>query len=331
MIFNWQSSAWAALSTRRAQLPQALLLVGRQGLGKSHLARVFAQSLLCERPGKDSLPCGNCQACGWFNMGNHPDYRLVQPESLMPDAEDVPAGKKEKKKSDQIRIEQIRDLEGFLAVGTHRGGMRVILIDPAEAMNFPAQNSLLKNLEEPPPSTLFLLVASQPQRLLPTVRSRCQILPVPLPAADLALEWLKEQGVDQPEAALSAAAGAPLAAVASAGFQAAQREFFSTLKDRGFDPVQLAQTCDAMEPPLVVGWLQRWVQDILQVRAIGTARYYPAFSGSLEALSKGANAAGLTRLLRRLSQARALAQHPLNSKLFYEDIFLEYRKALKLS
>lgn len=331
MIFNWQSSAWLLLSTRRAQLPQALLLSGRQGLGKSQLARAFAQSLLCQQPDSDNLACGVCQACGWFSQGNHPDFRLVQPESLMPEAEDAPASKKEKKKSDQIRIEQIRELEGFLAIGTHRGGMRVIVIDPAEAMNFASQNSLLKSLEEPPPSTLFLLVTSQPQRLLATVRSRCQILPVPLPPTELALAWLMEQGLDQAESALSAAAGAPLAALASADFQGPQREFFTRLKDRAFDPIQLAQACDAIAPPLVIGWLQRWVQDILQVRAVGKARYYPAFSSSLEVLSKSANAASLTRLLRRLSQAKSLAQHPLNAKLFYEDIFLEYRKALKLT
>jgi len=330
MIFSWQSSAWELLSTRRAQLPQALLLSGRQGLGKSELARAFAQSLLCQQPGEDRVACGVCQACGWFSQGNHPDYRLVQPESLMPEVEDAPASKKEKKKSDQIRIEQIRELEGFLSVGTHRGGMRVIVIDPAEAMNYIAQNSLLKSLEEPPPSTLFLLVTSQPQRLLATVRSRCQILPVPLPPTDLALAWLAEQGLDQAESALSGAAGAPLAAMASADFQVPQREFFTRLKDRAFDPIQLAQSCDAIAPPLVIGWLQRWVQDILQVRAVGTARYYPAFSSSLEVLSTSANAASLTRLLRRLSKAKSLAQHPLNTKLFYEDVFLEYRKALKL-
>src|SRR5260370_3002156 len=74
-----------------------------------------------------------------------------------------------KKKSEQIRIEQVRELADFLAVGTHRGGLRVLLVYPAEAMNANTQNALLKSLEEPPPAPVVLLVSSQAERFLPTV------------------------------------------------------------------------------------------------------------------------------------------------------------------
>src|SRR5260221_2221215 len=108
-----------------------------------------------------------------------------------------------KKKSEQIRIEQVRELGDFLAVGTHRAGLRVILVYPAEAMNANTQNALLKNLEEPPPATVFLLVTTQPGRLLATVRSRCLRFALPFPPSEPVVRWLKQQGLKQPDATMA--------------------------------------------------------------------------------------------------------------------------------
>src|SRR5256885_5283861 len=167
----------------RERLPHAILLQSGEGLGEFEFAQACAQSLLCEDPRPGERPCGACHACDWFSLGNHPDFRLIVPESMAPESSEEGA-EPAKKKSEQIRIEQVRELAGFLAVGTHRAGLRVILIYPADAMNANTQNALLKSLEEPPPGTVFLLVSTQIDRLLPTVRSRCArfALPPPDPA-----------------------------------------------------------------------------------------------------------------------------------------------------
>lgn len=328
MLFDWQMTAWQPLLSRREQLPHALLLSGRPGLGISLLAETFAQSLLCQAPGGNGLPCMECQSCNWFAQGNHPDYRLIQPDSMAPELESESPAKKEKKRSDQIRIEQIRALEGFLAIGTHRGGLRIIVLDPADAMNLASQSALLKSLEEPPPATLFLLVSSRTRRLLPTVRSRCQILATPLPPLDLSLKWLEEQGITNSEAALAMAAGAPIAALEAAQVQAPQSGFIDRLKNPGFDPIALAQLCDGMEISLVLGWLQRWAYDLLSVNRIGKVRYHPHEVDAITELANRMDSIALTHLLHRLSKAMSLSQHPLNAKLFFEDIFLEYRRTI---
>lgn len=318
--------AWKGLDEWRARLPHALLLTGRAGMGKSLLAQSFAQSLLCNSPLQNGLACSECPSCVWFVQGNHPDFRLVQPDSLAPESEDET--RKDKKRSSQIRIEQIRDLEGFLSVGTHRGGLRVILLAPADAMNGVTQNALLKSLEEPPPSTLFLLVSSHPQRLLATVRSRCQTARIAPPERNAAIEWLKEQGVANPAAALAAAADAPLAALDSAQLEAPLKAFLQRLQDPGFDPLELAQACGTLEPGIVVGWLQRWTYDLIEYKTAGSIRYFPDFSTSLQAVSRATNLFMLLELQRKLAQARALAQHPLNPRLYFESLFLDYRSAL---
>ena len=326
MILSWQNQAWKNLTTRRAQLPHALLLIGKPGLGKSGLAQTFAQGLFCTAQQATGLPCGNCQACGWFSLGNHPDYRLIQPDSMAPETEDERG--KVKKKSNQIRIEQIRELETFLSVGTHRGGLRIILVDPADTMNTVTQNALLKSLEEPPPASLFLLVTSRPQRLLATIRSRCQLLHVSAPPAELAEVWLTEQGVANPAAALAAAAGAPLAALSAADWEKPQHEFLSRLQEPRIDPLWLADMCNSLDPALVVNWLQRWVYDLLQLQAAGTVRYHRTLQVAMERIAAQSNPGALCNLLRRLAQARALASHPLNPRLFFEHIFLEYQSAV---
>ena len=84
-------------------------------------------------------------ACNWFEQGNHPDFRLLQPDSLAVDAD---TEESKKKASQQITIDQIRELDEFFTVGTHRAGLRIVLVNPTEAMNRNAANSLLKTLEE---------------------------------------------------------------------------------------------------------------------------------------------------------------------------------------
>src|SRR5574343_971830 len=209
-VLMLHEKVWSSLLARRAQMPHALLLVGQKGLGKFELARRFAASLLCEAPQENGLACGKCLACNWFAQGNHPDFRLLQPDALVEDVE-VEEGKK--KPSQQITIDQVRALDDFFNVGTHRGGLRIVIVNPTEAMNRSTANSLLKTLEEPPPSTLFLMVSSEPMRLLPTIRSRCQVLAVPVPSSKGAAPILAAAGLKEPERWLALAGGSPVLAM----------------------------------------------------------------------------------------------------------------------
>src|SRR3989304_4010251 len=90
--FPWQEDVWNRLAGMHRRLPHALLFHGRPGIGKRHFAEVLAQSLLCENRLTPGLACGACPACAWFSSGNHPDFRLIQPEALAPAIEEAEAG-----------------------------------------------------------------------------------------------------------------------------------------------------------------------------------------------------------------------------------------------
>ena len=169
----WNQSILDSLKARLERLQHALLLHGARGVGKLALAERFAQLLLCEHEDAARRPCGACGACRWFLAGNHPDFRRLEPEALMPEApegeegEEGPA-RRAKQPSLVIKIEQVRALADFLSVGSHRGKRRIALVHPAEDMNPNAANALLKGLEEPPAGAVFVLVSHRPARLLPT-------------------------------------------------------------------------------------------------------------------------------------------------------------------
>src|SRR5690242_7766294 len=324
-MFTWQKPAWKSWDTVRERLPHAILISSAEGWGELEFARAVAQSLLCEKPAEDRRACGACEGCRWFSLGNHPDFRLIVPEILSPESQEEGADPG-KKRSDQIRIEQVRELADFLAVGTHRGGLRVILIYPAEAMNANTQNALLKSLEEPPPTTVFLLVATQPDRLLATVRSRCLRFALAAPDSEAVLLWLRKEGVEHPEEALAAVGGAPLAALKGAETEAERLAFIEGIRKPRFDPSALAQTVQRVPLWDLVAWLQRWTFDLLLARATGRVRYHVGDEALIADVSRRCQPASIVAYLRRLAQARALARHPLNARLFVEDLLLQYQR-----
>src|SRR4029077_1040061 len=115
--------------------------------------------------------------------------------------------------------------------------------------------ALLKGLEEPPPATVFLLVTTQPDRLLPTVRSRCLRFTFPPPDSAAVLRWLKEQGLEQAESALAGVGGAPLAAFKGAATEADRLAFVEGIGGSRFDPIALADSVQRVAPWDLVGWL----------------------------------------------------------------------------
>jgi DNA polymerase-3 subunit delta' len=333
--YPWQDAAWQQWQTLRARLPHAILLHGPEGIGKTAFAEACAQSLLCETPAADGHACGTCDACGWFTQYSHPDYRRVRPEILdegeVRDDEDGEAETKKSKSSKapskEIKIDQIRALADFMNISTHRSGMRVITLYPAEALNTPAANSLLKMLEEPPPNTMFLLVTNSIDRLLPTILSRCRKFALAMPDRAAALQWLKEQQVKDAPDWLAEQGGAPLAALqsAQAGTRETLDEFLQQLAQPGVDAaLKSADRLQKVPVTDLVAWLQRWLYDVLSVKLSGTIRYYPRYKKALDALAARADAGALLQAIKALNERRAIADHPLAPKLFIEDMLLDY-------
>jgi DNA polymerase III delta' subunit len=178
----------------------AYLFEGPEGVGKELAARALAARLMCEASGlaPDADACGECRACRLFGTGNHPDYHLIDRElhKRHPD-KTVRSGKALFLVVDVIRHFLIEPASNSPSLGRRR----VFLIRDAERMNEGAQNALLKTLEEPPGSACLILVTSSAERLLPTIRSRCQRVPFDLLPPDFVEERLQALAEVEPAAA----------------------------------------------------------------------------------------------------------------------------------
>ena len=325
-------------------MPHALLLFGQPGIGKLDLGVAIARTLLCEAGEAVRAPggCGECAACLWFDRGNHPDYRLVTTEERalaagLDDAEtnaadgDAPAGKKAP--SREIRFQQLTALKSFLSVATHRGGYRIVLVHPAETMNATAANMLLKVLEEPPDRTVFLLVSDRIDALPATIVSRCRKLPVPTPSREVAVGWLREQGVADAAVLLASAGGAPHVALAMAGDEAlvATRRRVIEHLERPDPQAALALAESLARSPIapLVTWMQQWTADCIATRLAGTVRYHPAQAKVIAALVSNARIDALFAMQRRLASIRRSVDHPLNARLVIEGMLIDYGDSMR--
>lgn len=344
-LHPWLLGDWEQLWSHPGGLPHALLLAGPVGLGKRDFGEALARRLLCETASGAAPACGECDACRWFDAGNHPDFRRLIPEADAEEVEteDVPAKattteKAEKKKSSQILVGQVRGLADFVYVGAHRARGRVILVQPAEAMNAAAANSLLKILEEPPSSVYFILISDAYRRLLPTIRSRCSQLLMSRPEPSVARAWLKNSQPDA-ERLLEVTGGMPLRALSAAelGWGRIVSSLESSLTDVDQDEMSLATTwegllknAESFSMEDLITLLQKWLGDLLGRQMAGRARFFDRSDAGVKKLLGRTSAPALLHCYNQLLSARRLANHPLNPRLFLEDLAARYLAAFAL-
>ncbi|MDY0745657.1 DNA polymerase III subunit delta' [Paucibacter sp. R3-3] len=317
-----------ALATARSH---ALLVQGPAGVGQFDLALLLAQAWLCESPRPDHTACGECASCKLFHSRTHPDFQVLIPEALReslgfgaPEGEGGSAEAKasKTKPSREIKIDAVRAMLSFALSTSARGRAKVVVVYPAEALNTVAANALLKTLEEPAGQLRFALASTSPEALLPTIRSRCQPVPLALPAREPALQWLAAQGVESPEVLLDAAGGRPQEA--RDWFEAGLRAAAWTQLPRRVAQGDATALAD-LSQPRAIDALQRLCHDLLRRAHGAPGSFFPA-----DALPKTIErAAPLHEWEATLRRAARHAEHPLNQGLLMESLVSQGQQAMR--
>ncbi|MDO4897369.1 MAG: DNA polymerase III subunit [Moraxella sp.] len=204
-LLPWQTRAWKQVVAQfdDGKLPHGLLASGMAGIGKREFVWRLVAWLLCQNKG-ESGACGACDSCTWLMAGTHPDVMVLPSESL-------PTSDESERSS--IKIDDVRALQEYSHIKGH--GVRLIVLDNADSLTIGASNALLKTLEEPRAGVHLILISDNPAKLMPTIKSRVQTLPLGAIAHDVALAYVGETLGDESLArlALTLTDGAILKAV----------------------------------------------------------------------------------------------------------------------
>lgn len=329
-VHPWNRELWESLPPLEAT-PPVMLLLGAAGTGKAAFAAALAHSLLCAQPTSGRRACGRCAACRLAIADHHPDLRVLGAGDEAEDEEGTEASSTKSRGVRWIKVGSVRLLADFLALSSHLGGRKVIVVEQADRLHPSAANAMLKTLEEPPPQTHFLLVTGKPARLPATVRSRCIKLSFHLPPVSEGVEWLRGQGAQHPALALAQTGNAPLAALAldrADYWKLRDQVIESVLGREDLDPVAAVDRLGQDSLPMLVYAMQRWTYDLLALASRGPLRYNPDCAQILHRLAARTTHAALLRLVRQLNDVARSIDHPLNARLVAQRCLFAYKAAL---
>ncbi|NCX43644.1 MAG: hypothetical protein EBZ06_00895 [Betaproteobacteria bacterium] len=353
IVLSWQDApwlkpVWQQLLQTEHRHAHALAIESQPGLGTEAMLQAYVAKRLCEgreRSDSSALACGSCPSCQWLAQHHHPDLRWVRPEalSLNESGEEIEADAKGKvaKPSNEIRIDQIRPLESFLQVASHRAGARIVWLEPAQTLNRPAANALLKMLEEPGDASLWILSTPRLSGLMPTIRSRCITVSVNPPPAKQAQAFLQqllhEAACAKPHAAQyePALLGLALGLSHHAPWRAKERLEAPLLAEQSRWLHALAQLPSGWFSQLASHWadcealdwfelLERWVIDLLQARYLLDPIYFKAYAAAAQTRAGGLKLPQCFQIINRLLAMKSSLRHPLNPRLHAESALLHY-------
>jgi len=315
----------------QGRLAHAYLFHGEPHIGKFFTATHLAQALNCDHPSSleqfDS--CGLCRSCLQVASRTYPDYVVIESdqESVVP----------------QIKIDQIRDIEQQLIYRPLIGERKICLIDDADRLTIGAANALLKTLEEPPGYGLFILISSRPQALPITIRSRCQALRFTPPThAHVERTLIAQRNISQAEARfLTLYSDRRIGEALTLDIETLhtqQRECLdlvdpSTLQSITTVLTVAEQLAKSRRSGEVLGWLSRWIRDLMVV-LVGGDRDYLLHLDQLDQLhryAKHADSDILLELLNDIERTEQQATRHLNMHMALETILLRLRDGLGLA
>lgn len=294
----------------KKRVPHAFLFYGAEGIGKRTTALVFAKALNCEKGGAD--PCDACTSCRKIDSGNHPDILIIEPEGQF------------------IKIADIKELQERMRFRPLEGARRVVIIDDAERMNITSANSLLKTLEEPSSTNVFVLVSSRPHLLPLTIPSRCHCLRFNPVQRNVIAAFLQKEHALAPDKALilAASAGGSIGRALNlhkGDYLALRDSILGRVSKGALDPLgclalagELAGDREDIQEALDI--LKTWYRDLLVFKETGRAEALINLdhAGDIGRLAGLFDVKGILLSVRAIERAAAAIERNVNKPLTLE-------------
>ena len=292
---NWPKCWNSHIKKNIPDLPPVMLFIAPVGLHLNEFVNKLARNVLCSETDDLFSSCDSCPSCQWCFNGHHPDIKIIKPTDTKDNEIKKPSEKGE------IKINQIRQISNFIHLSSHQSGSRIVCIGPAEKLNYPASNALLKTLEEPPEKMHFLFFAHSLKGLASTMLSRCRKIFLPF---DRAISYKNYHSENEVLKWLL-----PLL----------------RMQDK-VDPCLWAKKAGKTPPHETILILIMWMTDISRINIGLKSVCFPEESDSTKGISD--NLHNLTNWVEatvKIQDMIEYSNHPLNLTLFYESIFYEYQ------
>ena len=320
-LYPWQEKDYIAFDGLTNNLPHALLLSANIFCGQDVLVKDYTMRLLCDAPQSQELggvvvksACGKCQSCTLFLNNTHPDYYI-----LAPDLE-------ESKKN--ISVDIVRGMVEFLALSPHVSKRKIVVLPNTDWLNISSANALLKILEEPPAYVTFILQTTNISNVLPTIKSRCYKYTLQQPDFAVAVKYLEQSGVDNPEFWLGYYDNAPLFELEINQDQL--QMLVNTLLKPNIDNIFAAGSefdGKVVSFGFVLEFLSKWLQDLVASKLNSDLKYFMDYQAPITQLALRLQLDKAFYLHDQINFLLNWSTHPLNYKLQLENLLLQYQSS----
>jgi len=311
-MINWFEQCHSSVFISDLIKTQTHLFVAEEGIGANQLLENLLKKLLCENFTDDNKTCNACPSCQ-HPVDEHPNIRLIDRNIEL--------------KSDVINIAQIRELSSFIELAsTSEHDKKVIFIKNTHYLTSSAANALLKNLEEPPNNTFFILLTSNLHKILPTIRSRATIHKLTSPTKKQCEDYLKEE---HPEAIkfLDLAERKPFLAIQMAD----DKELINSivkifLRGKSFDMMDVNESLLASGPQFFVDMMQKWIADLAHFKEFSTVYYFKNLIDQIELISNQLSYRELLNFYKKLIEYRRLSETTINKSIALDNLMIDYKR-----
>ena len=316
-IYPWQKSSWNELFLDELKMPHAYIFYGTQTQEINKFVDELIKSILCSQPSEEKFSCGECQDCLWSKT-NHPDLKIVESSS----------DKDENLNSDVLNVANAREVKKFLELTPHQAnGKKIVAVYDAERLNIAASNALLKTIEEPPNDCLIIFTVNDIANLLPTITSRCRLIPFPKPSIKDAKEFLNQTDNIDLIDNLQLYNNAPLQLINEKEMLANTNIIINELKKGNkIDLMKINNIWLDNGLVWIINLVQKWAYELLLCKLSEGHNYFPNNIKAVQELALNADLSKLLTYQISLNTIKSYAKTTVNKEINLGTVMIEYKK-----
>ena len=312
-MMPWYQTFYEPAFTKAFLETQTHLFISQDGEGSEHLIEALLRNTLCEQSNIHEQACGQCKSCE-YSFVEHPKLRVIE--------------KNPELKTAVVTIEQIRELSSFIELASSsQEDYKIIYIKDADALSTSAANALLKNLEEPPTNTFFVLNSKNLHKILPTIRSRSSIHFLPSPTREQTESYLEQEGHQDAIKFIDLSGNKPLFAIQLANDHEVLNSIVSLLmKGKSFDMMHVNDALLASGLGFFIEIMQKWIFDLSSYTEFKQLHYFTNIKDKIEQISKTLSYKETLNFYKKLNEYARLSDTPINKSMALDAMMIDYKR-----